>query len=160
MGASNRWGHFEAAAAELAAVGRQLLHRPDRGEVGILATLDDRGRPRLAPVCPIFIGEGIYLSVGAHTPKFGDLQRNPAYALHAQVGADDLEFQIRGDARQVEDRAERANVIAAIPFPSYNPSDPIFELLIRRALVVTWTEGATGRQKQIWCAPPPEQGNR
>ncbi len=151
-----RWGAFEDANGELAAVGRQLLYRSDRGEVGILATVDARGRPRLAPVCPIFTGPGIYLSVGAHTPKAADLARNPVYALHAQVGADDLEFQIRGRARRVDDHDERSSVVSAIPFPSYDPDDPIFELLIERSLVVTWPQRTTRGHRRSWQAPTAE----
>jgi hypothetical protein len=146
------WRDFESAAPELAEVGARLLHHPNRGEVGILATVDASGRPRVAPVCPIFCGDGVYLSVGAHTPKLGDLRRTGRYALHAQVGADDLEFQISGVAREVTDAAEHERVVAAIPFPSYNPHDPVFELEIERALVVTWPEGGERGSKQAWAA--------
>ncbi|MGE0621170.1 MAG: pyridoxamine 5'-phosphate oxidase family protein [Pseudomonadales bacterium] len=152
-----RWAAFESAAVDLAAIGRQLLYRHDGGEVGILATVDAHGHPRVAPVCPIFAGEGVYLSVVAHTPKARDLARNPSYALHAQVGADDLEFQIRGEARTVDDPGERIGVIEAIPFPSFDRNDPILELLIERALVVTWAERSTRRQKRIWQAPATEK---
>lgn len=147
------WRDFENAAADLAAVGRSLLFHPHRGEVGILATIDGRGRPRVAPVCPIFCGDGIYLSVGAHTPKLRDLDRTGTYALHAQVGADDLEFQIGGTARRVQAADERAAVIAAIPFPSFDPADPIFELRVERALAVSWPERSTKGRRQSWRAP-------
>lgn len=52
------WQNFEKAASEIARVGKDLLYRPDRGEVGILATVD-AGMPRVAPVSPIFSGAGI-----------------------------------------------------------------------------------------------------
>ncbi|MGD8417990.1 MAG: pyridoxamine 5'-phosphate oxidase family protein [Pseudomonadales bacterium] len=146
------WQAFAAAAPDIAAVGTSLLYRPDAGEVGILATVDGHGRPRVAPVCPIFSGEGVYLSVGAHTPKVRDLTTNGRYALHALVGADDLEFQIGGTARLVQEPTERAAVVAAIPFPSFDADDPIFELLIERALVVTWQKPATRGRRQSWRA--------
>ncbi|MDH3642738.1 MAG: pyridoxamine 5'-phosphate oxidase family protein [Gammaproteobacteria bacterium] len=132
------WQAFAASAPAIAEVGRRHLYRPDQGEVGLLATVDRAGNPGLAPVCPIFTTEGVYLSVAAHTPKQRDLQAHGGFALHAQVGADDEEFQIRGRVRYVEDPDERQRVIDAITFPSYNASDPIFELLISHALAVTW----------------------
>ncbi|MEQ8859205.1 MAG: pyridoxamine 5'-phosphate oxidase family protein [Pseudomonadales bacterium] len=146
------WSEFETAAPDIARTGRSLLDHPGRGEVAILATVDLQGRPRLSPVCPIFCHSGVYLSVGAHTPKSGHLQRDGRYALHAQVGADDLEFQISGMARLVESKVERDAVVAAIPFPSFDASDPIVELLIDRALVVTWPDRTTRGVKTVWRA--------
>lgn len=153
MSSPARWGEFEAAAPDLAGVGRSLLYRPDRGEVAILATVDQAGHPRVAPVSPIFCDDGIYLSVGGHTPKVRHLRADGRYALHALVGADDLEFQMSGVARLVTDATEHEKVVAAIPFPSYDAEDPIFELTIERALVVTWPEQGTRGQKQPWMAP-------
>jgi len=106
----------------------------------------------VAPVTPIFCPPGIYLSVGAHTPKLGHLEVNGRYALHGLVGADDLEFQISGPVRRVDDAAEREAVIAAIPFPHYNTADPIYELLIERALLVTWPVPGERGHKQPWRA--------
>ena len=146
------WSEFERAAPELAAVGRELLYRPDCGEVGILATVDAAGSPRVAPVCPIFSDAGIYLSVRAHTPKCRHLKGDGRYALHALVGGDDLEFQISGRVRLVGDADERRRVIAAIPFPSFGVDDPIFELEIERALVVSWPEGGERGDKRAWSA--------
>jgi len=152
------WDEFERDAPAIAQVGRSLLYHPERGEVGILATVDATGRPRVAPVCPIFCAPGIYLSVGAHTPKLKHLDRNGRYALHALLGAEDLEFQISGTARRVDSRVEHDRVVAAIPFPSFDATDPIFELLIDRALAVTWPERTTRGHKQTWQAdrPPPD----
>lgn len=144
------WNDFEKAAPEIAQVGRSLLYHPDRGEVGILATVDGSGRPRVAPVCPIFCAAGVYLSIGAHTPKLNDLENDGRYALHALVGADDLEFQMSGSARRVTQPAEHERVVAAIPFPSFDAADPIFELRIDRALAVTWPERTTRGRKRAW----------
>ena len=145
------WPEFERAAADIAAIGKGLLYHADRGEVGILATVDSAGRPRVAPVAPIFCAAGLYLSVGAHTPKFAHLEHDQRYALHALVGADDLEFQIGGVVRRVEAADERDAVVAAIPFPSYDANDPIYELLIERALSVTWPQPGTS-EKKTWTA--------
>lgn len=133
-----RWSEFYRAAPDIAAMGRRLLYRPDRGEVAILATVDRRGAPRVAPVCPVFAGTGLYVLASAGTPKIPQLQRDPRFALHAQVDADDLEFQIAGRVRLLDSATERAKVLDAVPFDSFDPDDPIFELLIGSALAVSW----------------------
>jgi len=144
-----RWADFARQAEEIAALGVQLLHNPHQGEVAILATVDRYNRPAVAPFCPIFSGDGLYLLAGASTPKVRHLQHNPAYALHALVGSEDIEFQIAGNARLVENETEREAVLAAVPFPSFDPSDPVFELLVRHALAASWpTPGQ--QQKQVW----------
>lgn len=135
-----RWIEFQENAPEIAGIGHQLLYNAEGGEVGILASVDASGRAGVAPVCPIFSGRGLYLLAGAKTPKTRHLRRHGGFALHAQVGADDLEFQISGVVREVLDAAEKAAVIRDIPFPSFDPADPLFELLIERALSVSWEE--------------------
>ena len=144
------WHDFEKAAPDIAQIGKNFLYKPDRGEVAIFATVDLTGRPRVAPVSPIFSAQGVYVSVGAHTPKRSHLERNGLYAMHALVGVDDLEFQISGNARYVESDVEHKTVVSAIPFPSYDADDPIYELLIDRALVVTWPERSTRGNKMVW----------
>lgn len=146
------WAEFETEAPEIAQIGKDLFYHPDRGMVAILATADHRGRPHVAPVSPIFCDRGIYLSVGAHTPKVRDFRSNGHYAMHARVGSDDLGFQITGPVRPVESAEERDAVVSAIPFPSFEKSDPIFELLIDRAVVVTWPERTTRGRKSVWSA--------
>lgn len=143
------WPEFKAAAPAIAAIGEKLLHNPNSGEVAILATIDTQGRPRVAPFCPIFTEQGMYLLAGARTPKARHLTNRGDYALHALLGADDLEFQTSGTVRPVRANNERAQVIAAVPFPSFEANDPIFELLIDRALTVTWPSSGK-KNKKVW----------
>ena len=142
-----RWDDFAEHAPAIAEVGKSLLFRVGQGEVGILATVD----PHVASVCPIFTAVGSHLSVSDTTPKLAHLRSAGRYALHAMVGADDLEFQIRRRVREVEEAAEKRGVHAAIQFDSYDPQHPIFELLIAYALCVTWPTAAESR-KQSWHA--------
>ena len=145
----SNWESFQAQAPQIAAIGRQLLHNPNQGEVGLLATVTPTGLARIAPVCPIFSSPGIYLLVGRHTPKLKDLNANGHYALHAMVGADDLEFQVSGPALAIVDVETRRRVLADVPFPDCDPEDPIFELHITQAIAVTWPE--PGRSsKSVW----------
>ena len=79
------------------------------------------------------------------------LENNGSYALHALLGADDLEFQTAGTVRVVEAKGERSEVISAIPFPSFDATDPIFELLVARALTVIWPEPGM-KKKHAWTS--------
>lgn len=134
------WSEFQQATPDIAAIGHRLLHHPDRGEVAILATVGRRGAPRVAPVCPVFTHDALYVLASRATPKVLQLRRDPRYALHAQVGATDLEFQVSGRVRPVDSPVERSSVLDAITFDSFDPEDPIFELLIGRAIAVVWPE--------------------
>jgi ribosomal protein S18 acetylase RimI-like enzyme len=89
-------------------------------------------------VCPIFRGEHLYLSVGAHTPKARDLRERSGWALHAFLGESDEELQLSGQAAEVHDAGERAAVHDAIPFAAFQRDDPIFRLDLERALWVHW----------------------
>lgn len=133
------WSAFAQAAPEIAALGKQKLFSETNGEVAILATVDQHGRPWLAPVCPIFAADGLYLLISQGSPKVHHLRHSSHFALHALVDADDAEFQIAGIVTEVMGDA-RAQVISAIPFPSFDPDDPIFECRINRALKVTWPD--------------------
>jgi hypothetical protein len=132
------WSEFERAAPDFGATGRRLLVGADGVAIGFLATTSVRGTPRLAPVCPIFSGDHVYLSTGTRTPKVQDLRANQAYALHAFLGENDEEFQIAGMAGEVLDASERSEVHGAIPFAAFNKDDPIFRLAIERVLWVYW----------------------
>ncbi len=133
-----RWAEFATAAPELAEAGRRLLVGSDGIAIGFLATGGASGAPHLAPVCPIFCGDDLFLSAGARTPKAADLRERGHYVLHAFLGADDEELQVAGRAEEVRDEDERAAVHAAIPFPAFRRSDPIFRLSVERCLWVYW----------------------
>jgi hypothetical protein len=128
------WARFAREAPELAAAGRRLL---EAHGIAFLATRSKDGAPRIAPVCPIFAGEDLALSVAAGSPKHFDLANDGRYALHAVLGASDEEFQIGGRARLVEDAAGRAAVHAAIAF-QYKAEHPVFLLDVERCLWGYW----------------------
>ena len=133
------WSQFENAAPAFGAAGRRLLLGSDGAvSIGFLASVAASGRPHLAPVCPIFCGDDVFLSAGAHTPKATDLRETRHYVLHAFLAANDEEFQVAGRAAEVLDGDERADVHAAIPFKAFSRSDPIFRLAIERSLWAHW----------------------
>ena len=131
------WRKFASEAHEFAAAGRRLLTGDDGISIGFIATARNN-RPHLAPVCPFFHDDGLYLSATARSPKARDLQDNGRYTLHAFLGSGDEEFQVSGRARLIVEPGERTTVHAAIPFASSSVSDPLFELTAESALWVYW----------------------
>jgi hypothetical protein len=149
------WADLEAEAPDLAAAGRRRFIGADGVAIGFLATVSALGTPRLAPVCPIFCGDHLYLCIGARTPKAADLRDRGAYALHAFLGENDEELQVSGTATEVSAAAERAAVHRAIPFKSFHADDPLFRLDLERALWVHWErvgEPGTRPIRRRWAA--------
>jgi hypothetical protein len=133
------WGEFPAARPELAAAGRQLLYQFGVG-LAFLATVKRDGGPRLHPICPVVVDEGLY-AVIIPSPKLGDLARDGRFALHAYEPPDnDDAFYVTGQAeprrdpglpRSIADayHAER-NALEAPAFATHE----LFELLIDACL--------------------------
>lgn len=130
------WSDFADAAPDFAIAGRRLLTPDGNVSIGFLATIGDA--LHLAPVCPIFCDRGIYLSVGATTPKRRDLAGDGRYVLHAFLATGDEEFRIAGRARYVLEQTERDRVHAAIRFGVFERTDPIFVLDIETSMWGYW----------------------
>jgi len=133
------WRDLKKQAPGLAEAGWRLF-RADAVPIAFMATAARNGSPRIAPVCPIFAGDDVCLSVGAHTPKADDLSRDGRFALHAFLGPGDEEFQVSGRAVQVTDPAQRESVHRSIKFGAYSTSDPVFRLDLRRCFHVRWED--------------------
>jgi hypothetical protein len=130
-----RWAELAAAAPEIAAAGRELIYQFGPG-LGYLATLRPDGAPRLHPVCPVVAEGGLYVFIGNHSPKLGDLRHDGRFSLHTFpcVEVDD-EFMVSGTAVDAEGEGVRDGVYAAyIATGSTTSNDTLFELLIDRAL--------------------------
>jgi hypothetical protein len=148
---------FAASAPDLAAAARRLFVGADGVAIGFLATASAEGRPHLAPVCPVFCGDDLYVVAAARSPKAADLRERGAFALHAFLGANDEELQLAGAAAEVTHAEERAAVHAAIPFASFDRADPIFRLGVERALWVYWERPGqpdTRAARRRWAAAP------
>lgn len=147
------WDAFASAAPEFAAAGVRLLTQNSGVPIGFLATV---GRAlHLAPVCPIFAAPGMYLSVGASTPKRRDLESDGRYVLHAFLAANDEEFRIAGRATRIDAADERTRVHAAIRFGAFGRDDPIFRLDVDSAMWGYWENvGRPGTRpiRQHWRA--------
>ncbi len=143
------WAEFAKEAADLAGAAKRRLVGSDGVAIGFLATVSAHGKPRLAPVCPIFCGDHLYICAVGHTSKVHELRRQHAYVLHAFLGSNDEEVQVGGTAIEVLDLTERAAVHKAIPFKSFYVKDPIFRLTIDRALWVYWERSGEPDTKPI-----------
>ena len=145
------WREFAALAPDFAAAGERLLTQESNVAIGFLATI---GRQlHLAPVCPIFCDAGVYLSVGASTPKRRDLEQDGRYVLHAFLAANDEEFRIAGHAVRIDAASERDRVHAAIRFGAFDRDDPIFGLWIESSMWGYWENvGKPGTRpiRRIW----------
>jgi hypothetical protein len=96
------WSQFAAAAPSLAASIRAAIHQYGAG-FGYLATIRPDGGPRLHPVSPAIVGNGLYCCL-LDTPKRRDLERDARYALHA-FPSDDSEDEagVRGRVRVIDE---------------------------------------------------------
>ncbi len=140
------WAEFEAQSAALAVEGRKRLH----GRVSYLATTTASGSPRVHPVTPVLSPAALYLFMEPTSPKGHDLDRRCRFALHC--GVEDTtggegEFFISGEARRVDDAAERD---AAVKAASYRPADRyiLFELRLERAASRRY--GEQGPIQETW----------
>jgi hypothetical protein len=78
-----------------------------------------------------------------------DLRESGEFALHAFLGENDEEFQVSGGVNEIRDPSERSAVHEAIPFPSFQREDPIFRLVITRALWANWERAGLPDMKAI-----------
>lgn len=75
------WIEFARVRPDLAEAGRGSFYQYGVG-LGLLATVDRRGGPRVHPVCPLIGEDGLVLFV-IPSPKRGDLRRDGRFALHS-----------------------------------------------------------------------------
>ena len=128
------WAEFADSAPRLEAAGRRLIGRAEGG-TAFLATVRGDGLPRINPVT-VEIVEGRLVSfVIVDSAKFDDLTADGRYALHAyQDPAEPNEFQVRGRALEVTDRALRAAAVASWRFEA-DDSYRLFEFSIEQAVL-------------------------
>jgi hypothetical protein len=133
------WREFRQLKPDWADAAERLRLQPiaDKDGIGFLATVSKKGRPRMAPVCPVYATGNLWLSVAGQTVKSFDLNNDGRFVLHAFLGDSDEEFQISGQVRIVDSTEEKAEVQRAITFQN-NSDDMICELTLNRALWAYW----------------------
>ena len=101
------WEQFEAAAPELAAVGRAQF---EQSGVALIGTLRKDGSPRISCVEPCILDGVLYLGMMWQSRKALDLLHDPRLVLHNIVctsTGDEVEFSLRGRASEIRDLAVR-----------------------------------------------------
>lgn len=133
------WASFAADAPDLARDGRALLEdAPGVPGAAFLATVGADGRPRMHPFVPAIVDEHLYAFV-VDSPKRRDLDRDGCYAIHSMLGPSDASFFLAGRARAVDDSSTRSHVAEHMPFGGIDDGHRLYEFLVDRALLTTWT---------------------
>lgn len=132
------WRDFEAAAPEIARLGRERL---DRARVALLGTLRADGFPRISPVEPYFVRGHLLFGVMARSVKAQDLQRSPRCVLHSAVtGPDNAEgeFKLYGRAQEVLAPEIREGNSEAWWVGRPVEAARVFSLNIEQAAFISW----------------------
>lgn len=147
------WQQFADARPDLAERGARLLG------VGVayIATTAKDGSARVHPFTPLIGGGRLLAFIGKHTVKYGNLRRDPRYAVHAMLGKEDEEFLIIGRAVVSDDWATRMQAaIEARKINMTSANDVAFEFMIERVHWAVWDGLGTPdirRRSERWEAP-------
>ena len=138
-----RWGEVRAQRPDVEAIARELLYAAGVG-MGFLATVRADGGPRVHPITPTILGDGIFALI-IPGPKLRDLERDPRYALHSETVPppnDDDGVFLAGEVRIVVDadlcaavRGQLASDLGRDALWPEAPSQTIVEFLVERCLI-------------------------
>ncbi|TMD30536.1 MAG: pyridoxamine 5'-phosphate oxidase family protein [Chloroflexi bacterium] len=127
------WAEFAAAAPDMAAQGRRLIHPRDHGEA-FLATVRGEGALRIHPISVGIVDDGLFAFIIKKSAKHADLMTDGRYALHSHVDpAAPSEFSVRGRA----ELASRETRDAVAPGWSFDVDDDydLFEFGVEHAVL-------------------------
>jgi hypothetical protein len=139
------WQAFETESPELAAFGRERIHR----RVSFLATIHADGGPRVHPVTPWIFDGHLYVRMFDTSPKVADLTRDPRYALHSMMDNDDGiggEVALRGQAEPVPDPGTIEVAFAAVADFTDRPL-VLFEFLVDEVATTVYEGDQTERRR-------------
>jgi hypothetical protein len=150
------WRNFSDSCPDVAALGLKIFSNYG---IAYLATIRPDGGPRITPVSPAVIGDGLYLGLMPATPKRKDLDRDARCTLHGLPGPQDAEVSLYCAARKLE-AAEVAELFKVAPDNVRLARDTyLYELSINRADCTVFqgeTAGLVKRPKperSTWRAP-------
>lgn len=131
------WAEFEAAAPELALLGKEQF---DRFRVALLGTVRKDGSPRISPVEPYFVDGDLIFGAMTWSMKAQDLLRDGRCVLHSAVTSPDAgesEAKLYGEAREV---GGDLRVSSGETWWATRPVEDarVFALDIEQAAVVEW----------------------
>ena len=98
-----KWAHFERAAPELAALGRERI---ERFNFVLIGTLRSDGAPRINPVEAYVVDGHLTMNMMWRSWKALDLLRDPRILVHSVITrreGDEGEFKLRGRALAIAD---------------------------------------------------------
>ena len=155
-----RWGGLRSRRPDLAEAGLELLYQFGVG-LAFLATIRVDGGPRVHPMCPVIVDDGLYALL-IPSPKRNDLIRDGRFALHS-FPTDDNEdaFSVTGLAREVRLEEVRAMLVARFleerPTIGLAPADldeqMLFELHVATCLLTrTNGHGDPTPRHTVWHA--------
>jgi hypothetical protein len=128
------WGEFEAAAPDVAAMGRRLLFPDGTGEAFLTTVAGAAGLPRTHPINIGIVGDRLVAFL-LQSPKATDLASDARFALHAhQARNAPHEFLLRGRAMAIDDPETRAQAAAAWYF-EISDQYRLFEFGIEHAVL-------------------------
>ncbi len=154
------WREFSEARPDMADSGRGLFYQFGVG-LGFLSTVRKDGGPRVHPMCPVVVGDGLYACIEPHGPKRYDLERDGRYAMHCFPPPNNEDaFYITGIARRVDDDATITAVVDAFwkergkdTQPEEAKGQRVFEFSVDTALLTRTTgHGDWNPQHTIWKA--------
>ena len=131
------WRDLEAAAPEIARLGRE---RFDRARVALLGTLRKDGSPRISPVEPYLTQGHLLFGVISWSSKRRDLLRDPRCVLHSAISDPDSgegELKLYGHATEADEQIRngcREGWWAAKPADAAS----VFSLNIDQATFISW----------------------
>jgi Pyridoxamine 5'-phosphate oxidase len=142
------WSEFAAVRPGLASAIRGLVHPYGPG-LGYLATIRRDGGPRVHPVSPVILDDGLYCFI-VNSPKRGDLDRDGRYALHAFPPEEtDDEAYLSGRASRVLDGV-RVRRLAAVLRAEPRVDWWLYEFTVEVAMVARRGSGAG---HEVWRDP-------
>src|SRR2546430_11696409 len=97
------WNDLEAAAPEIAQLGKECF---ERARVALLGTLRRDGSPRISPVEPYLVHGQLLFGAMSWSLKPRDLLRDPRCALHSAIANPDSgegELKLYGRAGEADD---------------------------------------------------------
>jgi hypothetical protein len=131
------WAELEAAAPEIAKLGRERL---EQTRVALLGTLRADGAPRISPVEPFFSQGHLLFGAMSRSAKTHDLARDPRCVLHSAVtGPDTGAAELKLYGRSLEAAGELRDACAGgwwLEHP--REAATVFTLDIEQAVAISW----------------------
>mgnify|MGYP001618987040 FL=1 len=107
--------------------------------VAYIATTAGDGSARVHPFTPLIGGGRLLAFIAKHTVKYGNLLRDPRYAIHAVLGEDDEEFMIIGRAVISDDWATQMQAaVEARKISMTSRNHVAYEFMVERVHWAVW----------------------